>query len=83
MENTKEKIMYANAFGVSNSVFETRLEFSIETPDENGEKSKEVIADIRVSPQLAKMMRDILTQSLDAYESQIGSIPSGGNITRR
>ena len=60
-----------------------RLEFCIESPDENGEKSKEVVADIRVSPQLAKMIRDILTKSLEAYESQVGTIPTGGNVSGR
>jgi len=81
MENANVKFIYSNAVSVSNSLFETRLEFSVETPNSNGEKDKEVMVDIRVSPQLAKKIRDILTQSIEAYESKIGVIPSNDNIS--
>lgn len=75
MENTKEKVIYANSFSTSGSIVESRLEFIVETPNESGVMEKEVVADIRVSPQLAKMITEILSKSLDAYEKQMGSLP--------
>lgn len=71
----KPKALYSNMVGVSQSVFEIRLEFALETPSDLGESSVETLADIRLSPQIAKALRDIMDQAIDVYEGAFGTIP--------
>lgn len=71
----KEK--YVNRISVSHSVYEMRIEFGVETPKDNNEIEIKKVADIRMSPQLAKVMRNILSQSIDEYEQAMGKLPDG------
>lgn len=73
--NNKPDAVYANYVAVSSSIYETRMEFFLESP-ECDDRFKEV-ADIRMSPQLAKKLRDILDQSIELYETAVETpIPS-------
>lgn len=72
--NNKPEAVYANFVGVSSSAYEVRVEFGIETPDQ--EDRLKQIADIRMSPQLAKQFRDILNQAVTSYETNFGELPT-------
>lgn len=76
------KAKYANKITVSNSLYETRIEFEIESPKDNNEIELEKVADIRMSPQLAKKLRDILAQSVDGYEQAMGTIPDDMTVEK-
>ena len=71
----KPRIIYSNMVGVSQSPFEIRLEFGIETPNDGEEPQVEALADIRLSPQTAKALRDIMNQAIMYYEENVGVIP--------
>lgn len=77
------KAKYANKITVSTSLYETRMEFGIESPNDNDDNDIKKIADIRISPQLAKKLRDILSQSIDSYEKSAGKIPSDSVETEK
>ncbi|MBP5385671.1 MAG: DUF3467 domain-containing protein [Lachnospiraceae bacterium] len=74
--------IYANGFRVAVSQMETQLMFRVDTPqfDEKDQMTgieRKDVADIRISPILAKTLRDILVQHVDAYEKQFGEIKMG------
>lgn len=75
----KPKAIYSNLVGVSQSPFEVRIEFELETPNDDGEPSVDSLADIRLSPQTAKALRDIMNQAITFYEDNIGMIPAPDN----
>lgn len=65
--------IYSNGFRVSTSLFETQILFRIDSPqfDENDNFTgceREDVADIRLSPELARKLRDSLTENLNSYE---------------
>lgn len=77
LKKEKVEIIYANAFVVTNNLFETNLQFFIETTDaEKHTYIKEQIADIRLSPQLAKVLKSVMNETITEYESKIGLIPT-------
>ena len=74
--------IYANGFRVAVSQIETQLMFRVDTPrfDEKDQMvaiERKDVADIRISPILAKTLRDILAQHVEAYEKQYGEIKMG------
>ncbi len=73
---TKEMVKYANSVSVSYSPFEMRLEFYVETPVEGkNEVQRELVGDIRITPQLAKELQGIITSCVEDYEKSVGEIP--------
>lgn len=72
--NNKPDAIYANFVAVSNSVYEMRIEFLVESPEQD-QRLKEV-ADLRLSPQMAKQLCEILKKSIANYEEKIGVIPA-------
>ncbi len=76
MENN---IIYANGFQLSISTFEALLIFKVDSPvfDENHniiDTVRENVADIRISPALAKVITGILAENIRQYEEQYGEI---------
>lgn len=68
---TKEMVKYANSVSVSYSPFEMRLEFYVETPVEGkNEVQRELVGDIRITPQLAKELQGIITSCVEDYEKK-------------
>lgn len=78
--NTNDYIVnekYSNSVTLSHSVYEIRMEFFVETPDEkNAEVKRQMVSDIRISPQLAKEMVELLKQTIVSYEQNVGEIPT-------
>lgn len=78
--NTNDDVLnaqYANSVSLSHSAYEVRMEFFVETPnEEQGDVKRNGISDIRVSPQLAKEMVELLKQTISSYEDNVGKIPS-------
>lgn len=73
---TKEMVKYANSVSVSYSPFEMRLEFYVETPVEGkNEVQRELVGDIRITPQLAKELQGIIASCVEDYEKSVGEIP--------
>ena len=73
-ENKPEPI-FANGIGIRLSIFEGRLEFIRETPGaDDNEIIQETVADIRVSPQLAKTISLFLQDHISKYEKQFGDL---------
>lgn len=72
--------VYANDVQLQTSPWDLRLTFGMmhvgSRPD-GSEPTAHVleVADVRLSPQLAKRVATIMGQQLDAYESRFGSIP--------
>lgn len=71
----KTNAQYVNSVSVSHSSYEIRTEYYVESPQENEETLREKVADLRLSPQLAKVFLGILEQALISYEENIGKIP--------
>lgn len=68
--------IYANGISVSGSVFESRIQFLKDTIDDiKNEVTQEVVADIRLSPQLAKTLAMIIANNMQEYEKQFGILP--------
>lgn len=78
--NTNDYIVnekYSNSVTLSHSAYEIRMEFFVETPDEkNAEVKRQMVSDIRISPQLAKEMVELLKQTIVSYEQNVGEIPT-------
>lgn len=72
--NNKPDAIYANFVAVSHSAYEMRIEFLVESPEQD-QRLKEV-ADLRLSPQMAKQLCEILKKSIANYEEKIGVIPA-------
>ena len=72
--NNKPDAIYANFVAISNSEYEMRIEFLVESPEQDN--SLKEVADVRISPQLAKKMCEILKESIARYEEKIGAIPA-------
>lgn len=74
--------VYANGLKIAISPMETQLVFRIDTPsyDENDQivgVIRNDITDIRISPILAKTLRDMLDQNIQEYEKVFGEIKIG------
>ena len=77
------KEQYINAIQLSNSVYEVRMEFYVETPNEDmSEILKRKVSDIRLAPQLAKELIGLLTNVVNAYEENIGEIPLARKVNQ-
>lgn len=69
-------VVYANGITINLSIFEARLEFLKDTPNVvKKEVTQETVADIRMSPQLAKTVATYLLQNVVNYEKQFGTLP--------
>lgn len=74
--DVKPESVYANGVSVNFSMFEARIEFVKDTPNPaNGEIIQETVADIRVSPQLAKALAAFLDKNVEMYESDFEKLP--------
>lgn len=79
MENANNNIceQYINSASARHSAFEVRLEFFVESPvDDTGEIVKKKVSDIRMSPEFAKELLNILKYTVESYEKNVGAIPS-------
>lgn len=74
----EEPELYSNAMSTSNTFFDFILDFKKETivEDETG-KQKHIsnVAKIRISPQMAKALKELLTENIKNYEETFGAIP--------
>lgn len=68
--------IYSNSVEVSQNLFEFKLRFILESLV-GDTVTQEQLADVRMSPQVAKALRDVMVQAVDAYESANGLIPMG------
>ncbi len=77
MDGSNEK--YVNGVTVSSTFFDFLLDFKNEYIYENeGKQVKETtdVERIRMSPQMAKALADLLGNNVLSYEEQYGEIPS-------
>ena len=73
--DSRSDAVYANGVNINFSIFEARLEFLRDTPDAIAKQIyQETMADIRMSPQLAKATALFLLQQVNSYEKQFGEI---------
>ncbi|UYO62415.1 DUF3467 domain-containing protein [Acetobacterium wieringae] len=74
----KSKDFYTNSIGINSTLFEFSIDFGKETvyQSENGaiEKTLDKVARIRMSPQLAKVLSEILTEHINNFENELGPI---------
>lgn len=78
-ENKKQGEEYINAITVSNTFFDFILDFKKEMIYQEGEKQKkdiENIIKIRMSPQMAKALAQLLNINIESYEQDYGIIPT-------
>ena len=74
--DSNPNVVYANGITINFSIFEARLEFLKDTPNVvKKEITQETVADIRMSPQLAKTVATFLLQNVANYEKQFGTLP--------
>lgn len=71
--------IYVNGFRIAISQIETQIMFRVDSPvyDENQQfvgVSQSNVADIRISPILAKTLSKMLDQNVKEYEKQFGEI---------
>jgi len=68
---------YANDVQVQTSPWDVRLLFAVimAVDQETATLKVEQVADVRMSPQLAKRVADILQRQIEHYEATIGPIP--------
>lgn len=72
--------LYANGFRIAVSAMEAQLTFRIDTPvfdpanNQLARVDSTELADIRMSPVLAKQLSILLAQNVEAYEKQFGTI---------
>ncbi len=68
--------IYANGVTINFSIFEGRMEFVVDTPNYiKNEMLQETVADIRMSPALAKALALYLLDNVQNYEKQFGTLP--------
>lgn len=70
--------VYANGVMIGISLYDTNIKFlrdAFVTDITTGVAMQEVVSEIRVSPQLAKVMAKNLADSVNNYEKQFGPIP--------
>lgn len=81
MENYEYSVRehYVNSVSLNYSTYEIRMELFVETPnDDSNSVSRKEVADIRLSPQLAKELVHLLSSTVDSYEKTVGEIPCPG-----
>ena len=62
--------IYTNSVKTSISIYEIMLQLGLES-----EGKIKPICNVRMSPQHAKMLSEVLTRSVTEYEKKIGTIP--------
>jgi uncharacterized protein DUF3467 len=67
---------YANHLNVSMSAFDFTLDFALVSPSINELDVPQLLARIRISPQLAKQSHALLGRLIEAYEGTVGTIPA-------
>lgn len=78
-ENDKKAPVYANAITVSSTLYDFSLSFKLENIYEvlpgKQERDDEEVALVRISPQMAKGLAELLAHNVENYEKQFGPIP--------
>ena len=75
-----EKVFYANGFRVTMGPAEVQMSMHIESPviDENTNQvirvEKSEVADVRMSPYVAKLLLNALASSVENYEKEFGEL---------
>jgi hypothetical protein len=64
----------SNAIEMNFSIYEVSMNFLRDTAA-NGSITRESMADIRISPQLAKMITFLMQENIGKYEKEFGVIP--------
>lgn len=65
----KNPLIYTNSIDCSFSEFEFRFGFNVESQTEEG-REKYCVADIHMSPQLARAFLDLLQKSIAQYDER-------------
>ena len=66
--------IYTNSVRIEAGIYEFALEFALNTRDEEGQMTRQIVARVRMSPQHALSLNILLTKFLDRFQEQFQEI---------